>query len=181
MGKNANQIATFADLHSIGYRVPSGKETSTECVTYNDLRNMDQKYNPSSSMVNVFVDRSYYNGYQDLQLDTSTSELTEFSEAFKTKTTLIISEGEKSKLIGTFNIPSGTGTVYFPSAEIYIKLYPQSGYSYSNFNFYVRLRIQDQANNTIWSQLGINIAGTSNVDYSQGKSVSFSIPESTLL
>jgi hypothetical protein len=43
MGKNTDQIATFVDLYSIGYRVSSGKETSTECVTYDDLRSMDKE------------------------------------------------------------------------------------------------------------------------------------------
>lgn len=38
MGKNANQIATFADLNSIGYRVPN---TTKEVVIYKDLSDME--------------------------------------------------------------------------------------------------------------------------------------------
>lgn len=38
MGKNNNQIATFYDLASIGYRLPSGvSSTSKQCITYGDL------------------------------------------------------------------------------------------------------------------------------------------------
>lgn len=41
MGKNNNQIATFYDLTSIGYRVPSGIATfSKQCITYGDLSTM---------------------------------------------------------------------------------------------------------------------------------------------
>jgi hypothetical protein len=54
MGKNTDQIATFADLYSIGYRVPSGKKDSIECITYADLRTM-------SEMNNVVLYHSYYN------------------------------------------------------------------------------------------------------------------------
>lgn len=37
MGKNTDQIATWKDLYSIGYRLPDGKSTSVECITGGDL------------------------------------------------------------------------------------------------------------------------------------------------
>lgn len=176
MGKNYNQIATFADLYSIGYRVPSGKEVSTECVTYDDLKSMDNNYSSTGLMNNVFIDKSYYNGSQDLHLNTNESDLREFSGTFQTPTTRITTSGVK--LIGTFNIPSGAGAVYFPSAIIYIKLIPYTGYNYSNFNFEIKLRIQDQFNNTKWSS-----GNWINIDegYKKGEPVSFVIPSLTVL
>jgi hypothetical protein len=127
-------------------------------------------------MVNVFVDRSYYNGSQNLSYNTSESELEEFSGTFSTITTRLTSTDDQSKLIGTLQVPPGAGSVFFPSSVIYIKLLPYDGYSYSNFDFYVGLSIRDQRNIYKWSSDWRNIAGGSTVDYSQGKSASITIP-----
>lgn len=43
MGKNTNQIATFADLQSIGYRIPSAITNTNHCVTYSDFITMNNE------------------------------------------------------------------------------------------------------------------------------------------
>ena len=43
MGKGTNQIATFEDLQSIGYRIPLSVLNAKECVTYNDINTMNNE------------------------------------------------------------------------------------------------------------------------------------------
>lgn len=49
MGKGTNQIATFADLQSIGYRIPSTISNLNECVTYSDFSSIGTITIPSGS------------------------------------------------------------------------------------------------------------------------------------
>lgn len=53
MGKNTNQIATFEDLQSIGYRIPSTITNTKHCVTYGDLDIMNSATNLSETTKNV--------------------------------------------------------------------------------------------------------------------------------
>lgn len=106
MGKNNHQIATFADLYSIGYRVPSGKETSKECVTYDDLKAM-------TDTPNAALYHSYYN-------DKSVFTITYTSDV--EGTTLSGNTHVTSDSLGHFTTPScdlNTKISYFPT------LYPR--------------------------------------------------------
>ena len=62
MGKNTNQIATFADLQSIGYRIPSTITDTNHCVTYNDFTIMNNTTNlANKTKVNLNYDSSITN------------------------------------------------------------------------------------------------------------------------
>ena len=106
MGKNNDQIATFADLYSIGYRVPSGKENSMECITYDDLRTMPD-------MPNAVLYNSYYNNKSVFTIT--------FTSDIKGKT-LNGNMYITSESLGSFTTPScdlNTKISYFPT------LYPR--------------------------------------------------------
>ena len=59
MGKNTNQIATFNDLQSIGYRIPSAITDLNHCVTYGDFATLDDinniTFNYDSSLTNKLI------------------------------------------------------------------------------------------------------------------------------
>ena len=55
MGKNTNQIATWKDLYSIGYRLPSGKSTSVECITGGDLYTLPNQTDYANKTINTSV------------------------------------------------------------------------------------------------------------------------------
>lgn len=101
MGKITNQIATFADLYSIGYRVPSGRETSKKCVTYGDLRT-------TTDMNNVVLYHSYYNDKSVFSIIFTS----DFTGTTLSKNTWITSS------LGHFTTPScdsDTKISYFPT------------------------------------------------------------------
>lgn len=55
MGKNTNQIATFNDLQSIGYRIPSVITNLNHCVTYGDFTTMKNETNPENQTINTLT------------------------------------------------------------------------------------------------------------------------------
>lgn len=55
MGKNTNQIATFNDLQSIGYRIPSAITNLNRCVIYGDFTTMKNETNPENRTVNTLT------------------------------------------------------------------------------------------------------------------------------
>jgi hypothetical protein len=55
MGKNTNQIATWKDLYSIGYRLPDGKSTSVECITGRDLSSLPSQAAYENQTTNTSV------------------------------------------------------------------------------------------------------------------------------
>lgn len=132
MGKNNNQIATFADLHSIGYRVPSGKEDSIECITYADLRTM-------SDMYNVVLYHSYYNNENIFDIHFTS----DFEGTTLSKNTWITSS------LGSFTTPNcdlNTKISYFPTLYPNFTITaPQSNRLYGNMTLI--LQIEDQSGN----------------------------------
>ena len=62
MGKGTSQIATWKDLNTIGYRMPSQYRSSDECITYQDLEDLENSTDRTSHSVNVALDKSYFNG-----------------------------------------------------------------------------------------------------------------------
>ena len=177
MGKNTDQIATFADLYSIGYRVPSGKETSKECVTYDDVKFMDEFYNSTSKMQNVYIGATYYNGSQYLELDTSNSDVGDFSGTFATSTQYM-SSGSKSFLVGNITAPGDLDSmiVWLP---IYIKI--QMTQSSSNRYFNMRLRITN-GSYTTWTSdwLDVFLSYGSSVFESGSTYLNFGIDTSSM-
>lgn len=170
MGKNANQIATFADLYSIGYRVPSGKENSKECITYADLRTM-------SDMNNVVLYHSYYNNENVFQVRYTS----DFQGTTLSGNTWITS------LLGWFNTPScdlNTKISYFPY------LYPSFTITAPQpttlkGNMTLRLFIEDQSGNiqildSITHSIAINSGTTAqNGGWTQKSSNQFTWQSST--
>lgn len=62
MGKGTNQIATWSDLYSIGYRVPTSYRSSKECITYQNLEDLATSTDILSNTQNAQLPNSYYNG-----------------------------------------------------------------------------------------------------------------------
>lgn len=62
MGKGTDQIATWSDLYSIGYRVPTSYRSSKECITYQNLEDLGvSTYRPETTY-NAALNKSYFNG-----------------------------------------------------------------------------------------------------------------------
>lgn len=62
MGKGTNQIATWSDLYSIGYRVPTSYRYSKECITYQNLEDLGLSTNILEKTSNAALNTSYFNG-----------------------------------------------------------------------------------------------------------------------
>ena len=133
MGKNTNQIATFADLVSIGYRIPSNIDvTSKECVTYQDLVTIGTSTNPQYK-----VDLGSYNAYQiektvNITWENNVKDL--HIKGFDSDPDTVIIN------IGTFTGVKGSCSLTLPI--LYIKV-PESDSTPSTGYFYINYIIKD--------------------------------------
>lgn len=132
MGKNTNQITTWADLTSIGYRLPDGiSDYSKECVTYGDLMTMHTASSRLYKTYNAKLDYSYYGGSQNFTISVPTT-----SQVGQTGNSSIVQRISTSGTsatqyytLYTFTSKTGlsSGTIYLPNMYLYVTLAPTSG------------------------------------------------------
>lgn len=129
MGKNRNQIATFSNLYSIGYRMPASY-SSSQCVTYDDLKSLNNSSTRTNKVYNAGISYSYLNGnsttYSYITVNTN-SGVADYGSTNQSIVHLENTSGQgptRYITLYTFTSSAGvtSGTIYLPGMSLYITL-----------------------------------------------------------
>lgn len=129
MGKNTNQIATFSNLYSIGYRMPSSY-SSSQCVTYDDLKSLNNSTKRMNRVYNAGLSYSYFNGNSTMYSYITVNANSGVAEYGSTNQSIVHVENTSGEgpiryiTLYTFTSSAGvtSGTMYLPSMSLYLTL-----------------------------------------------------------
>ena len=130
MGKGTDQIATWSDLYSIGYRVPTSYRNSKECITYQNLEDLENSTDRTAHNINVALNTSYFNGNTTTGFTfTRSSDIRTFEEELPSTPILANTAGVSST---NYTVLGTLGSLYInepvelrtPDLRIYLSMIP---------------------------------------------------------
>lgn len=155
MGKVTNQIATWGDLESIGYRIPLNSNL-VKGVTYQDLENLQNASNIKYTTKSCYINPSKFSGTYSITYNSNVKEYGSTTAPIPQSMSNMASFN-----LGTFKIPSGFayGECYLPISSVYILLTSNYTGTWSG-TFQVRLVIKNAIGDLVyesgWNSLLLN-------------------------
>ena len=155
MGKATNQIATWGDLESIGYRIPANSNL-VKGVTYQDLANLQNASNINYTTKSCYINPSKFSSTYPITYNSNVKEYGSTAAPIPQFMSTMASFN-----LGSFKIPSGFsyGKCYLPISSVYLLLTSNYTGTWSG-DLQVRLVIKNAAGDVVdaadWNSLSLN-------------------------